>query len=52
MPETIHVDNPNGVVLINSHGHVSAADLSQSLETVLQIVRDHELNKIMVDTTH
>lgn len=52
MPETVCVDKQHDVILIDSRGDVGEIDLMESLEFVLQIVRDQGLSKIMVDTTH
>ena len=52
MPETVCVYKQHDVILIDSLDNVGETDLMQSLESVLQIVRDQGLNKIMVDTTH
>ncbi len=52
MPETVCVDREHNVILIDSRDDVGETDLMKSLESVLQIVRDRGLNKVIVDTTH
>ena len=52
MPETVCVDEQHEVILIDSRDDVGEIDLMKSLESVLQIVRDQGLKKVIVDTTH
>ena len=47
---TVCVDKLHFVILIVSFDDVGEIDLMESLERVLQIVRDQGLNKVMVDT--
>ena len=52
MPEIVCVDKQHNVILIDSRDDVGETDLMKSLESVLQIVRDQGLNKVVVDATH
>ena len=49
MPETVSIDSQHSMIVIDSSGNVEARDLSQSLESVLRIVRAEDIKNVMVD---
>jgi hypothetical protein len=51
MPEIVSINKELGLILINSIDLVGVADLTESIESVLQIANHHGLNKVMIDAT-
>jgi hypothetical protein len=51
MPEHVSIDKENGVILIDSSGHVEIKDLLESLETIVKLNKQLGLTRVVVDTS-
>jgi hypothetical protein len=49
MPEIVSIDKELGIILIESSDLVGVADLTESLDSVIQIANHHGLNKVIID---
>lgn len=52
MPEKISVLEDLQIILVNSYGEVSASDLESSLDRVLALHAKHNIDRVLVDSTH
>ena len=49
MSETVRIDRQHDVIVIDFSGDAKNRDLSQSLESVLRIIREQDMKNIMID---
>jgi hypothetical protein len=50
MPETVTVLEEQRIIEVRSFGYVSAEDWEQSVDTVMELVRDRGMTKVLVDS--
>jgi len=50
MPETVTILEDQGIIEVRSFGDVSAEDWQESVDTVMELVRDRGMTKVLVDS--
>ncbi len=51
MPDTVRLNEEDGIITVESYGLVSEEDIEKSIEKIHQIQSETGINKILVDTT-